>query len=130
MLSRQVVRRFPATCRASKSLLARSIRPLATAAPSPNDAFANGTNAYYADQMYRHWRHDPASVHASWQAYFSGLENGIASPQAFTSPPSSFLPHPTDGAPALHPNGGAELDVHLKVCSLSGVAISCLVRVL
>ncbi|KAG6899687.1 hypothetical protein C0993_007948, partial [Termitomyces sp. T159_Od127] len=107
---RQVVRRFPATSRASRPLLC-PVRPLATAAPSPTDAFANGTNAYYADQMYRHWRQDPASVHASWAAYFSGLDSGIPSPQAFSPVP---LPHPTDGAPALHPNGGAELDVHLK----------------
>ncbi|KAH0586487.1 hypothetical protein H2248_007719 [Termitomyces sp. 'cryptogamus'] len=114
MLSRQVLRRFPATCRASRVLSVRPARALATAAPSPNDAFANGTNAYYADQMYRHWKQDPKSVHASWDAYFSGLEGGLPSPQAFSPPPRSFLPHPTDGAPALHANGGAELDVHLK----------------
>lgn len=90
-------------------------RDLATpaAAPSPNDIFANGTNAYYADEMYRHWRQDPSSVHASWDAYFKGLDKGLG-PNAF-QPPPRFLPAPSDGAPALHASGGAQLDDHLKV---------------
>ncbi|KAA1473704.1 2-oxoglutarate dehydrogenase complex E1 component mitochondrial precursor [Dentipellis sp. KUC8613] len=91
-------------------------RDLATPAhpPSPNDPFANGTNSYYAEEMYRHWRQDPASVHASWDAYFSGLEKGLG-PNAF-QPPPNFLPSaPSDGAPALHAAGGAQLDDHLKV---------------
>jgi hypothetical protein len=90
-------------------------RDLATAAtpPSPNDPFANGTNTHYAEEMYRHWRQDPASVHASWNAYFSGLEKGLG-PNAF-QPPPKFLPAPADGAPALHASGGAQLDDHLKV---------------
>lgn len=90
-------------------------RDLATpaASPSPNDPFANGTNTHYAEEMYRHWRQDPASVHASWDAYFSGLEKGLG-PNAF-QPPPKFLPAPADGAPALHAAGGAQLDDHLKV---------------
>ncbi len=79
-----------------------------------SDLFANGTNTYYAEEMYRHWRQDPKSVHASWDVYFSGLENGLPSTQAFQTPPR-FVPQPTDGAPALHAGGGAELDDHLKV---------------
>lgn len=95
---------------------ATGLRNLATPAnpPSPNDPFANGTNAYYAEEMYRHWKQDPESVHASWNVYFSGLEKGLPSAQAFTPPPS-VLPPPADGAPALHTGGGAELDDHLKV---------------
>ncbi|KAF7967902.1 hypothetical protein HWV62_32577 [Athelia sp. TMB] len=94
---------------------ATGLRNLATPAnpPSPNDPFANGTNAYYAEEMYRHWKQDPESVHASWNVYFSGLEKGLPSAQAFTPPPS-VLPPPADGAPALHTGGGAELDDHLK----------------
>ena len=88
------------------------------APPSPNDPFANGTNAYYAEEMYRYWRQDPNSVHVSWNVYFSGLDKGMPSARAFTPPPN-LLPPPADGAPALHSNGGAELDDHLKVsCSL------------
>ncbi|KAH9971959.1 2-oxoglutarate dehydrogenase complex E1 component mitochondrial precursor [Lactifluus volemus] len=90
-------------------------RDLATPAtpPSPNDPFANGTNTHYAEEMYRHWRQDPRSVHASWDAYFSGLEKGLG-PNAFQPPPKLF-PTPADGAPSLHVAGGAQLDDHLKV---------------
>ena len=98
-----------------------SHRHLATPAtpPSPNDPFANGTNAYYAEEMYRHWRQDPNSVHTSWNVYFSGLDKGLPSSRAF-SPPPNLLPPPADGAPALHTNGGAELDDHLKVSHMVG----------
>ena len=93
-------------------------RHLATAAisPSPNDPFANGTNTHYAEEMYRHWRQDPSSVHASWDAYFSGLEKGLG-PNAFQTPPKFLPAPPADGAPALHASGGAQLDDHLKVCA-------------
>jgi 2-oxoglutarate dehydrogenase E1 component len=64
--------------------------------------------------MYRHWRQDPKSVHVSWDVYFSGLDKGLTSPQAFQPPPRHF-PVPADGAPALHIGGGGELDDHLKV---------------
>jgi 2-oxoglutarate dehydrogenase E1 component len=115
MLSRQVLSRLPGVVRAARPLLAAR-RNLATAqTPSPNDPFANGTNAYYAEQMYRHWRQDPKSVHTSWDVYFSGLDKGLPSAQAFQSPPRHF-PNPSDGAPALHVGAGAELDDHLKVC--------------
>ena len=88
-------------------------RTLATAAaPSPNDPFANGTNTYYAEEMYRLWRQDPKSVHASWDVYFSGMDKGLPSYKAFQPPPTIA---PADGAPALHAHGGTELDDHLKV---------------
>jgi 2-oxoglutarate dehydrogenase E1 component len=91
------------------------LRSYAAAAPSPNDPFANGTNTYYADEMYRLWKQDPKSVHASWDVYFSGMDKkGLPSSQSFTPPPST-LPVPTDGAPALYAGTGADLDIHLKV---------------
>ncbi|KAF7291641.1 2-oxoglutarate dehydrogenase E1 component [Mycena chlorophos] len=120
MFTRQVLRRWPAsspTHAAAAVRLGRALpatvlrRELATAAPpSPNDPFANGTNAYYAEEMYRHWRQDPKSVHVSWDVYFSGLDKGLTSAQAFQPPPLV----PADGAPALHAGGGGELDDHLK----------------
>ncbi|KAJ4493227.1 oxoglutarate dehydrogenase [Lentinula lateritia] len=124
MLSKQALRNLPSrskaavvAARAQQSVIPRR-RDLATPAanpPSPNDIFANGTNAYYAEEMYRHWRQDPSSVHASWDAYFKGLDKGLPSSVAFQPPPSLVAP-PTDGAPALHASaGGAELDDHLKV---------------
>lgn len=122
MLTRRVLRRLPVPSRPGNRLMPGTLlrptlssrRELATA-PSTNDAFANGTNAYYADEMYRLWKHDPKSVHPSWDVYFSGLDKGLTSSQAFQPPPTVHLPHPADGAPALHVGKGAELDDHLKV---------------
>lgn len=118
MLSRLALKRLPAGRWAAHSSRSAPFlrRHFATPAapPSPNDPFANGTNAYYAEEMYRHWRQDPSSVHVSWDAYFSGMEKGLPSSKAF-SPPPSLLPPPADGAPALHAGGGAQLDDHLKV---------------
>ena len=39
------------------------------------DNFASGANANYIDHMYSQWEADNSSVHASWHAYFSGLES-------------------------------------------------------
>lgn len=36
--------------------------------------------------MYAKWKRDPNSVHSSFQAYFSNLENGVESPYA--APPT------------------------------------------
>ncbi|ORX39784.1 Thiamin diphosphate-binding protein [Kockovaella imperatae] len=55
--------------------------------PSPNDIFANGSNAYYVEEMYRHWKQDAKSVHVSWQTYFAGLDKGLPSASAYTPPP-------------------------------------------
>lgn len=96
-------------------------RLLATAKePSPNDIFASGTNAYYAEEMYKRWREDPKSVHASWDVYFAGLDKGIPSSQAFTQPPSHFdVPEAAGGAPSLDIKGSNGLTDHLKVCFIS-----------
>ena len=113
-----MLRRWPNVVLRSrvKAATPQFYRALATPAvpPSPNDPFANGTNAYYAEEMYRHWREDPKSVHTSWDVYFSGLDKGIPSANAF-QPPPTLVPYPAGGAPALHASGGAELDDHLKV---------------
>ena len=118
MLSRLALRRAPLSRITPQSARPSTLfnRHLATPAtlPSPNDPFANGTNAYYAEEMYRHWKQDPTSVHSSWDAYFSGMDKGLPSSKAFTLPPP-LLPPPADGAPALHAGGGAQLDDHLKV---------------
>ena len=116
MLTRRVVGRLCTAPRLAR-YTPRPIRSLASLVqgPSANDLFANGTNAYYADEMYRLWKEDPKSVHPSWNVYFSGLDKGLPSSQAFQPPPTNHLPHPADGAPSLHVGQGAELDVHLKV---------------
>lgn len=86
-------------------------------APSPNDAFASGTNAYYAEEMYKRWHADSSSVHASWDVYFSGLEHGLSSSQAFAPPPGLIdVPSAVDGAPSLDVGkGSTDLTDHLKV---------------
>ena len=40
----------------------------------------SGSNANYIDYMYSQWERDPASVHSSWNAYFSG--------ESFDTPPT------------------------------------------
>ena len=88
-------------------------RTLATAATT----FENGTNSYYAQEMYRSWRQDPSSVHASWAAYFSGLDKGLPSSEAFQPPPTLLnIPLPAGGAPTLSVQvGQQDLSDHLKV---------------
>ena len=101
-------------------LSATPIRYLATAAPpSSNDPFANGTNAIYAEEMYKCWREDPKSVHASWAAYFGAMDKGVRSQDAFTPPPGfANVPQAEGGAPSLHVGqGNQDLTDHLKVRS-------------
>lgn len=42
--------------------------------PFSNNSFLTGSSANYIDAMHEQWQKDPSSVHASWQAYFSGAE--------------------------------------------------------
>ena len=126
MLTKRALGRFSAAARSWRLSTHSGLASLAQG-PSPNDVFANGTSAYYADEMYRLWKVDPKSVHPSWNVYFSGLENGLPSSQAFQPPPTltTHLPQPADGVPALHVEQGAQLDDHLKVgCSFHPVILS------
>ncbi|KAF2400708.1 2-oxoglutarate dehydrogenase-like protein E1 component [Trichodelitschia bisporula] len=87
----------------------------------PNDAFLQGNTANYVDEMYLQWKHDPSSVHVSWQVYFRNIEQGdMPVSQAF-QPPPTILPRPHGGLPHFEPglgmNVGQGSDVmnHLKV---------------
>ncbi|EKD03512.1 oxoglutarate dehydrogenase (succinyl-transferring) [Trichosporon asahii var. asahii CBS 8904] len=96
----------------------KAIRAYATeakaVASSPNDAFANGANQYYIEEMYRNWKNDPKSVHSSWNAYFSGLDKGLPSSQAFQPPPG--ISSTPGGNPTISLDGqGGELNDYLKV---------------
>lgn len=51
-----------------------------------SDLFMTGTNSLYVEQLFDQWKANPASVHASWQAYFTGLEAGTET--AYQAPPS------------------------------------------
>lgn len=47
-----------------------------------------GANSIYVESMYQAWKADPASVHASWQAYFKTLDAEAVPPEeAFAAPP-------------------------------------------
>ena len=48
----------------------------------------NGNNSVYLEQMYENWRNDRKSVHSSWDAYFTNVENGVSNEQAFQLPPN------------------------------------------
>ncbi|EIW82629.1 2-oxoglutarate dehydrogenase E1 component [Coniophora puteana RWD-64-598 SS2] len=83
--------------------------------PSPNDPFANGTNAYFAEEMYRQWKEDPKSVHSSWSVYFAGLERGLPSAEAFQPPPNLITSSHGTSGPVQTQDSGNQLDEHLKV---------------
>lgn len=70
-----------------------------------------------AEEMYRLWRGDRQSVHPSWDVYFSGMDKGMKSEDAFRPPPNLVsMPSPADGAPTMSiPSGGGELEDHMKV---------------
>lgn len=88
----------------------------------PNDSFLQGNAANYVDEMYMQWKHDPSSVHVSWQVYFKNMESGdMPMSQAF-QPPPTIVPTPEGGiTPQLLPSVGAstaegsEVSNHLKV---------------
>ncbi|CAG7853537.1 2-oxoglutarate dehydrogenase, mitochondrial; AltName: Full=2-oxoglutarate dehydrogenase complex component E1; Short=OGDC-E1; AltName: Full=Alpha-ketoglutarate dehydrogenase; Flags: Precursor [Serendipita indica DSM 11827] len=113
MLARRCTRQLSSALRCNPTAAFRTrLRCLATAATT----FENGTNNYYAQEMYRSWKQDPSSVHASWNAYFSALDKGLGSDQAFQLPPSLHnVPQPAGGAPTLHMHGDKELTDALKV---------------
>jgi len=48
----------------------------------------SGTNAVYVEEMYRKWKGDPASVHASWDSFFTSADAGAPPGAAFVPPPS------------------------------------------
>ena len=102
-------------------------RPYASAATT----FENGTNAYYADEMYKAWRQDPSSVHASWQAYFSGLDKGLPSDQAFRPPPSlEAMPALEGGSQSIQVHGDQDLSDHLKVSESKSFSAGCPLNVI
>lgn len=74
-------------------------------------------NAYYVEEMRRLWEQDPKSVHASWDVYFRGLDQGMKSEGAFRPPPT-LMPLPMEAPPidtsAIGSNSKS-VDDHLKL---------------
>ena len=58
--------------RQTASLLKYTQSVTASARVFSTDNFMSGANANYIEAMQEQWQRDPTSVHASWQAYFSG----------------------------------------------------------
>lgn len=110
---------IPSTLRALHSSAKKpqaSPAPQQPNAPSPYDSFVTTNNAYYIEEMRRSWKQDPSSVHKSWDAYFSGLDQGIRSEDAFRAPPS-LMALPVD-APPIDTSFSADsqsVDDHLKL---------------
>eukprot|EP00331_Platyophrya_macrostoma_P011783 CAMPEP_0176429856 /NCGR_PEP_ID=MMETSP0127-20121128/13936_1 /TAXON_ID=938130 /ORGANISM="Platyophrya macrostoma, Strain WH" /LENGTH=999 /DNA_ID=CAMNT_0017811693 /DNA_START=78 /DNA_END=3077 /DNA_ORIENTATION=- len=62
-----------------------------------HDSFLNGNNSVYLEQMYESWLKDRNSVHVSWNAYFTNLENDIPGEEAFQLPPTLGQSMPSSG---------------------------------
>ena len=80
------------------------------------EQFLNGSNSVYLEQMYDNWSQDKASVHPSWDAYFSNFTKGITGTQAFQLPPTiqSSAPGLQQGA-GVDVGVGAGVDVRQKI---------------
>lgn len=84
------------------------------------DGFMTGTTANYVEDMYAAYRADPASVHASWRAYFKGIDAGQTPSRAFVLP-EGLGARPSMGAepspsPTLTPTTSArDIEDHMKV---------------
>ena len=72
---------------------------------SPNalfhsSSFLQGQNADYVEQLHARYVDDPASVDASWQAFFAGLEDAAADVTMSARGPSwaraDWPPQPSD----------------------------------
>jgi len=56
--------------------------------------------------MYMAWKHDPKSVHISWQVYFRNMEEGgMPVSQAFQAPPN-IIPRADGSTPSYKPSTG------------------------
>ncbi|KAK6377086.1 2-oxoglutarate dehydrogenase E1 component [Lithohypha guttulata] len=94
----------------------------------PNDSFLQGNTASYIDEMYMAWKEDPSSVHVSWRAYFTNMENGtMPVSRAFQPPPGLISESGSDGqytpststststSPGVGMSTGTDVGAHLKV---------------
>lgn len=113
-------------------------RVFSTESVAAEEVFLTGTNSVYMEQMHEQWKRDSASVHTSWDSYFSNLESGMDTSNAFTMPPqlqvgqtrAPTLTESSDGTRCLHmiyafqENGHkiADLDP-LKLNNVESVAV-------
>ncbi|XHG08948.1 hypothetical protein AWENTII_012032 [Aspergillus wentii] len=82
-------------------------------ASQSSDTFLQGSGADYVDHMYFSWKSDPTSVHTSWQAYFSAIENGrIPIENAFQPPPGLVSLKPVQRT--AHGSGGGVDEIKVQ----------------
>ncbi|CAO1628563.1 unnamed protein product [Parajaminaea phylloscopi] len=107
---------MPRLYRTSASLQQASAAPQQPNAPSGADTFVTSNNAYYAEEMHRRWKQDPSSVHSSWDVYFSGLDKGLSSQEAYRPPPT-LMTLPIEAPPIStgQMSGEHNVDDHLKL---------------
>lgn len=87
--------RNPTSKLTSELVAASSVKLYNSTAAEP---FLNGSSSNYIDDMYSAWLKDPASVHASWDAYFRN--------NSYEAPPS-LAPVPRNHVPASQYLGSA-----------------------
>jgi 2-oxoglutarate dehydrogenase E1 component len=69
------------------------------------EPFLNGSSTAYVEEMYNAWLRDPASVHASWDAYFRS--NSYSSPPTLAPPTKNHIPASQFSGSSLPSVGGA-----------------------
>merc|ERR1712223_428485 len=88
------------------------------------ESYLSGSNAGYVDEMYEAWARDPTSVHASWDAYFRGINYtpppSLGNTRANEVPLSAIVPAMAGAAVGSAAVGGAApsakvIDAHLAV---------------
>merc|ERR1719433_949662 len=88
------------------------------------ESYLSGSNAGYVDEMYEAWARDPTSVHASWDAYFRGINYtpppSLGNTRANEGPLSAIVPAMAGAAVGSAAVGGAApsakvIDAHLAV---------------
>ncbi|KAI1715416.1 transketolase, pyrimidine binding domain-containing protein [Ditylenchus destructor] len=52
------------------------------------EPFLNGSSGVYIEKMYESWRQDPATVHKSWDVFFTNVDAGARPGQAFEPVPA------------------------------------------
>jgi len=96
----------------ARSVPAAARRWQSTVTGSASSSFLNGTNSAYVDAMFHAWRDNPASVHASWDAYFK-TGNFVAPPTLVsdTTAVSSGPVGQSSAQRATTPDGGVVVSV-------------------
>uniref|UniRef100_A0A1Q3FYP1 2-oxoglutarate dehydrogenase complex component E1 n=1 Tax=Culex tarsalis TaxID=7177 RepID=A0A1Q3FYP1_CULTA len=79
--------RNPSSKLTTELMAASSVKLYNSAAAEP---FLNGSSSNYIDDMYNSWLRDPASVHASWDAYFRN--NSYSAPPSLAPTPKNHVP--------------------------------------